>query len=158
MYHIIIIFTILFLFLILICSTKTVENLETTKKSKEEKTDAPHLTNMLKPTVVDNSIYDVPNSPDDYLILITATCSGYMDWQSLAAYEKIKKVWPEASVIRLLHCSVENRDKYKYKHIVPSVYTTDCSVHPRYKDDYPPLNRPVAVQRILEQQIGRAHV
>lgn len=153
MYHVIFIFVVFVFILILLCSNKTVENLETvvTTKKAEEKTDAPHLTKMLKPTVVNNSVYDIPNNPDDYLVLITATCSGYMDWQSLAAYEKIKKVWPEANVIRLLHCSVKDREKYKYKHIVPSVYTTDCSVHPRYKDDYPPLNRPVAVQEFFEQ-------
>lgn len=145
---------IIIIFIFFICfsisTIKISENLEP-PESSSDKTDPPHLTKMLKPTVVDNSVYDVPNPANDYLILITATCSGYMDWQSLAAYEKIKEIWPEASVIRLLHCSIEDRSKYKYQHIVPSVYTTDCSVHPRYKDEYPPLNRPVAVQEFFEQ-------
>ncbi len=145
-------FMVIFIFFIIvsISTIKISENLEPSESSSN-KTDPPHLTKILKPTVVDNSIFDVPNPANDYLILITATCSGYMDWQSLAAYEKIKEIWPEASVIRLLHCSVEDRSKYKYQHIVPSVYTTDCSVHPRYKDEYPPLNRPVAVQEFFEQ-------
>lgn len=118
---------------------------------EENKTDKPELTKALKQTVVDNNVYDTPNDPSDYLILITATCSGYMDWQSLAAYDKIREVWPEASVIRLLHCSMEDRSKYKYENIVPSVYTTDCSVHPRYKDEYPPLNRPVAIKEFFDK-------
>lgn len=121
------------------------ENLETDKKADDET-----LTQALRKTVVDNSVYDVPNDPSDYLILITATCSGYMDWQSLAAYEKAKKVWPEAQVIRLLHCSAKDRETYKYKNIVPSMYTTDCSCQTRYDDCYPPLNRPIAIKEFFD--------
>lgn len=136
----------------MLCNSKFIyENLEISTTKSEDKTDAPHLTKMLKPTVVNNNVYDNPNNPSDYLILITATCSGYMDWQSLAAYDKIREVWPEAAVIRLLHCSMQDRSKYKYENIVPSVYTTDCSVHPRYKDEYPPLNRPVALKEFFDQ-------
>lgn len=146
------IFCVVILITVLIMSMKNIyENLEVSPGVVTNKTDIPHLTKALRPTVVNNSIYDVPNDPSDYLILITATCSGYMDWQSLTAYNKIKELWPEAGCIRLLHCKLEDRDKYKYQNIVPSVYTTDCSAHPRYKDDYPPLNRPVAIQEFFER-------
>ena len=141
---------IILLVLVIFSNSKIIcEHLEV--GTENTKTDAPTLTSSLKQTIVNNDIYDKPNNPSDYLVLITATCSAYMDWQSLAAYDKIREVWPEATVIRLLHCSMEDRSKYKYENLVPSVYTTDCSVHPRYKDEYPPLNRPVAVKEFFDQ-------
>lgn len=146
---IILIVCIVFILLSVLYNCVLKENM-TEDESKEEAKDDPNLTKLIRKTVIDNSIYDKPNDPSDYLILITATCSGYMDWQSLAAYEKAKKVWPEAQVVRLLHCSLKDRENYKYKSIVPSMYTTDCSVHPRYKDEYPPLNRPVAVKEFFD--------
>lgn len=119
------------------------------------KRDPPSLTRALRETVVDNTSLLTPNDPSDYLILITATCSGYMDWQSLAAYEKAKEVWPEAEFVRLLHCSNDDRVKYKYKDIAPSMYTTDCSCHTRYKDCYPPLNRPIALKEFFDRRPSR---
>lgn len=134
------------IFIFFICATLT-----TTRENMEkEKKDDSKLTEQLRKTVVDNSVYDTPNDPSDYLILLTATCSGYMDWQSLAAYERAKKVWPEAQIVRLLHCSPKDREEYKYADLMPSMFTSDCSTHPRYKDSYPPLNRPVAIKEFFD--------
>lgn len=117
----------------------------------DNKDDDDALTRTLRETVIDNSVLRTPNDPSDYLVLVTATCSGYMDWQSLAAYEQFKKVWPEAEFVRLLHCSNNDRLAYKYKDIAPSMYTSDCSCHTRYDDCYPPLNRPVALKEFFER-------
>jgi hypothetical protein len=145
--NILLIFLIIVLIIYILFKSFTLirENLET-----EAKKDSDALVNALRKTVIDNSVFDTPNDPSDYLVLITATCSGYMDWQSLAAYEKAKKVWPEAQIVRLLHCSLKDRETYKYKEIVPSMYTSDCSCQPRYDDCYPPLNRPVALKEFFD--------
>lgn len=106
---------------------------------------------LIKKTAVDNSEQSPPHDPADFLVLITATCSGYFDWQALAAYDAAKRVWPEAEIVRLLHCPDSDRSGYKYFDIMPSVYTSDCSKHPRYDDSYAPLNRPVALVEFFEK-------
>ncbi len=144
-----VIILIIVITLVALCfSIKTVREYMTNGKPPDS--DDPALTALIRPTVVDNSIYDVCNDPADYLILVTAACSPYMDWQSLAAYEKARQIWPEAQIVRLLHCSNKDRERYKYKNIMPSFYSTDCSVHPRTRDEYPPLNRPVSIKEFFD--------
>lgn len=113
--------------------------------------DSLELQALIPKTVVDERVLETPVDPSDFLVLITAQCMPYHDFQSLAAHDRIKEVWPEAQVIRLLHCSDTERTTYKYKDIVPSIYTSNCSIHPRTGDNYAPLNRPVAIQEFFEQ-------
>jgi hypothetical protein len=143
--------TVTLVTIVLACLVVTAVFLMTTRKLFEyadELDDPPELQKLIKPTVTDNSTADPPHPPEDFLVLITAECSPYFDWQSLAAYETAKRVWPEAEVVRLLHCCESKRGEYSYFDMMPSVYTSDCSK--RNGDEYPPLNRPVALLEFFE--------
>jgi hypothetical protein len=142
-------FIVLFVVLVLVvCLAFTVTNVIEKASNLD---DPQEQQDLIKKTVADNSERKQPLDPADFLVLITAECSGYMDWQSLAAYDQAKKVWPEAEVVRLLHCATEKRPGYAYLGIMPSVFTSDCSKHPRTNDEYAPLNRPVALYEFFQQ-------
>lgn len=140
---ILIAFIILFVIAFTYVATAVIERAENTDDPKDKQ-------DLIPKTQTDNAERVPVHDPSDFLILVTATCSPYMDWQSLAAYDAAKAAWPEAKVMRLLHCDNTQRHTYKYYNIMPSFYSTDCSKHPRTGDSYPPLNRPVALAEFFE--------
>jgi len=83
-----------------------------------------------------------------YKLLVSAQCSPYQDWQSVALYYSMQKNWPTATLTRLTSC---NNLNYKYKNIVPSITVSDWATHPITGDKYPPYNRPLALTEYVQK-------
>jgi len=86
----------------------------------------------------------INNDPNNnYLLLVSAQCKNYQDWQSFVLYWSAVKNWSSVNYIRLLSCT--SPSNYKYTMKVPSFVCSDWGIHPKTGDQYLPYNRPVSI-------------
>lgn len=91
---------------------------------------------------------------DDYHVIASGQCNFYQDWQMAVLWWSLRRNWRNVAFSRLLNCGQDERKKYRYGSLMPTVWAPDWSQHPKTGDKYAPYNKPVGVLEFLKSGSG----
>ncbi|KAK9813259.1 hypothetical protein WJX72_011566 [[Myrmecia] bisecta] len=77
-------------------------------------------------------------------------CNAFFDWQTLGLVYSHRKAGVPGPITRLLSCSEKELVRYSNANLVSTHIAPSWHRHPVTGDEYPALNKPVAIQHWLE--------